>query len=60
MNEGVTSTRLGMMGIPPIAEELMVARDIILLGYVPKARYHVAHVSTKGLCSTCARQNQME
>ncbi|HTY39407.1 MAG TPA: dihydroorotase [Bacteroidota bacterium] len=48
MNEGVTSTRLGMIGIPPIAEELMVARDIILLGYVPKARYHVAHVSTRG------------
>ncbi len=48
MNEGVTSTRLGMQGIPPIAEELMVARDIILLGYVPNARYHVAHISTKG------------
>jgi dihydroorotase len=48
MNEGATSTRLGILGIPPIAEELMVARDIILLGYVPKARYHVAHISTKG------------
>ena len=48
MNEGVTSTRLGMIGIPPIAEELMVARDIILLGYVPHARYHVAHISTRG------------
>jgi len=48
MNEGVTSTRLGMIGIPPIAEELMVARDIILLGYVPRARYHVAHISTRG------------
>ena len=48
MNEGVTSTRLGMLGIPPIAEELMVARDIILLGYIPRARYHVAHISTQG------------
>ncbi len=48
MNEGVTATRLGLAGIPPIAEELMVARDIILLGYVPGARYHVAHISTKG------------
>jgi dihydroorotase len=47
MNEGYTSTRLGMPGIPPVAEELMVSRDIILLRYVPKARYHVAHVSTK-------------
>lgn len=48
MNEGATSTRLGMPGIPPVAEELMIARDILLLGYVPKARYHVAHISTAG------------
>ena len=48
INEGTTSTRLGMPGIPPIAEELMVARDIILLRYTPAARYHVAHISTKG------------
>jgi dihydroorotase len=47
MNEGVTATRLGMSGIPPIAEELMIARDVILLRYTPKARYHVAHVSTR-------------
>ncbi|MBI3586382.1 MAG: dihydroorotase [Ignavibacteriales bacterium] len=48
MNEGATSTRLGMPGIPPVAEELMIARDILLLQYVPKARYHVAHISTAG------------
>jgi dihydroorotase len=47
MNEGATATRLGMIGIPPIAEELMIARDIILLRYTPKARYHVAHISTR-------------
>ena len=47
MNEGVVSTTLGMPGIPPIAEELMIARDLILLRYTPKARYHVAHVSTR-------------
>jgi dihydroorotase len=46
MNEGFQSTRLGMPAIPPIAEELMVARDIILLRYIPKAKYHVAHIST--------------
>ncbi|MBM4168393.1 MAG: dihydroorotase [Ignavibacteria bacterium] len=45
MNEGFVSTRLGLRGIPPIAEELMVARDLILLQYVRSARYHVAHVS---------------
>jgi dihydroorotase len=48
MNEGFNSTRLGLPGIPHVAEELMVARDIILLRYVPKARYHVAHISTQG------------
>ncbi len=48
MNEGLTSTRLGMLGIPPVAEELMIARDIILLRYISKARYHVAHISTAG------------
>jgi dihydroorotase len=48
MNEGVAATRLGMPGIPPIAEELMIARDVILLRYTPKARYHVAHISTRG------------
>jgi dihydroorotase len=36
-----------MPGIPPIAEELMIARDVILLRYTPKARYHVAHISTR-------------
>jgi dihydroorotase len=48
MNEGFTSTRLGLPGMPPIAEELMIARDIILVNYVPNARYHVAHISTNG------------
>ncbi len=48
MNEGFTSTRLGMPGIPSVAEELMIARDILLLRYVRQARYHVAHISTRG------------
>ena len=48
MHEGFASTRFGLAGIPPVAEELMIARDVILLGYAPKARYHVAHVSTAG------------
>ena len=48
MNEGFQSTRLGLQGIPPIAEELMVARDLILLRYIPKTKYHVAHISTAG------------
>jgi len=47
MNEGSVSTALGMSPIPPIAEELMVARDIRLAEYVG-ASYHVAHLSTAG------------
>ena len=48
MNEGLQSTLLGLPGIPSSSEETIVARDIILLRGVPRARYHVAHVSTAG------------
>jgi len=48
MNEGATATRLGMPGIPPESEEIMVQRDITLLRSVRNARYHVAHISTRG------------
>lgn len=47
MNEGYFSTLLGLPGIPPLAEELIVARDIAIAEYVG-GRYHVAHVSTAG------------
>jgi dihydroorotase len=47
MNEGPTATVLGIPPIPPVAEELMVGRDILLAKYVG-ARYHVAHISTAG------------
>ncbi len=47
MNEGITSTLLGMPGMPPVAEEIMVARDIRIVEYVGAA-YHVAHISTRG------------
>jgi dihydroorotase len=45
MNEGYTSTILGLKGIPAAAEETMVARELILAEYtgVP---LHIAHVST--------------
>ncbi len=55
MNEGLIATQLGMPGMPPIAEELMVARDLILLRYIPNARYHVAHVSTRGTLAIIRR-----
>ena len=47
MNEGFASTELGLAGIPGVAEEVMVARDIKIAEFTD-AQYHVAHVSTAG------------
>ena len=47
MNEGFVSTVLGLRGIPSIAEETIVARDIRLAEFTG-ARLHIAHVSTSG------------
>lgn len=64
MNEGVTSTYLGMIGIPALAEEVMVARDLYLAEY-NDSPIHFSTVSTlhsvdlirqakkKGLKVTC-------
>ena len=46
MHEGLVSTRLGLKGIPAAAEEIMVARDI-LLAESTGARFHVAHISSR-------------
>ncbi len=46
MNEGLESTKLGLPGKPAIAEELMIARDIELLGYT-NSKLHITGVSTK-------------
>jgi dihydroorotase len=45
MHEGEWSTRLGLPGIPGSAEDVIVARDLLLLEDVG-GRYHVAHLST--------------
>jgi len=47
MNEGYTSTILGLKGIPREAEEVMVARDVILAEN-NDCHVHIAHISTKG------------
>jgi dihydroorotase len=47
MREGVTSTRLGLRGMPAAAESVCVARDV-QLAQLTKARLHVAHLSAKG------------
>jgi len=47
MNEGKISTQLGLPGIPTLAEEIMVARDILLAQFTGAA-LHIAHVSSAG------------
>jgi len=46
MNEGKVSTRLGLYGVSRAAEELDVARDMIL-GRITGGRIHIAHLSTR-------------
>jgi dihydroorotase len=46
MNEGFTSTLLGMLAIPSIAEDIIVMRDIMVAEYV-KGKLHIAHISTR-------------
>jgi dihydroorotase len=47
MHEGAVSTRLGLKGIPSAAEEIMVARNILLAGHT-KGHVHLCHMSTRG------------
>lgn len=47
MNEGINSTLLGLKGMPSEAEEVMVARDV-LLTRLTKGKLHIAHVSAAG------------
>jgi dihydroorotase len=47
MNEGVLSGQLGLTGWPAVAEEAIIARDVLLAQHV-NSRLHVCHVSTAG------------
>ncbi|PPK96030.1 dihydroorotase [Kineococcus xinjiangensis] len=47
MNEGEVSALLGLRGWPSVAEEAIIARDVLLASHVG-SRLHVCHVSTKG------------
>lgn len=47
MNEGFTSTELGLKGIPRVAEDIATSRDVLLAEYTG-APIHIAHVSTLG------------
>jgi dihydroorotase len=45
MNEGAASMRLGLEGAPGLAEDVIVARDLLIAGDTGKA-WHIAHVTT--------------
>jgi dihydroorotase len=47
MNEGYYATILGLPGVPAIAEDVMVGRDILIAEYT-RTQVHIAHVSTTG------------
>ena len=47
MNEGIISSRLGLKGWPSVAEEAIIARDVLLANHVG-SRLHVCHVTTAG------------
>ena len=47
MNEGSVSARIGLRGWPAIAEEAIIARDILLAEHV-QSRLHICHLTTAG------------
>ncbi|WP_062215590.1 dihydroorotase [Streptomyces sp. NBRC 109706] len=47
MNEGVVSAELGLAGWPAVAEESIIARDVLLAAHVD-SRVHICHLSTAG------------
>ena len=55
MHEGEWSARSGMPGIPGLAEDVMVARDLLLLVEETGGRYHLAHLSTARAAGAGAR-----
>ncbi len=57
MFEGTVSTRLGIPGIPCLAEEVMIARDLLLAEYTG-GHIHVAHISTKGAVELVRRAKE--
>ncbi len=58
MAEGAVATRLGLTGIPPAAEDAMIARDISL-AQTTGGQLHVVHVSTAGSVSLVQRAKEI-
>lgn len=47
MHEGAVSAKMGVPGVPSVAEDIAVARDTLISGYTG-AHVHIAHVASKG------------
>ena len=47
MNEGLISSQLGLKGWPAVAEEAIIARDVLIADHV-QSRLHVCHLTTAG------------
>ena len=58
MAEGPVATRLGLPGIPPAAEDAMIARDIAL-AEATGGRLHIAHLSTSGSVPLLRRAREL-
>ncbi len=58
MHEGLVATKLGLKGIPSAAEEIMVARDIVL-SELTGGHVHLCHISTRGSVELIRRAKQM-
>jgi dihydroorotase len=58
MHEGLISARLGLKGIPSAAEEIMVARNLILAG-LTGGRLHLCHMSTRGSVEMIRRAKEL-
>ena len=54
VNEGPVSTGLGLKGIPSLAEELQIARDLFILEYTG-GKLHIPTISTEGAVKLIAR-----
>jgi dihydroorotase len=57
MNDGALATRLGLRGIPHVAEEIMVYRDLALAEFTGRP-IHIAHVSTRESLSLIRRAKE--
>jgi dihydroorotase len=57
MHEGAVATRLGLRGSPRVAEDAVVARDLLIAEYTG-GRYHAAHISTRGALEALGQAKQ--